>query len=456
MNDGPSDDRGTPRPAPDDRGSAQLWQSAVASYRAGRWQEALARCRELLATTFPPPDAFGLAGMLALRLGDAAGAVDYFAEAIQRKPESADFHYNFGNALTRLGRHADAIEAYRRAAAYRPDLVPAHNNLGTALEALGRTGEAIEAFRHALTLAPNDAGLHRNLGVALENAGRLEEATAAFRRALERRHDLPLVHHNLATVLLAQGDAAGASAICDAWRRLEPGSLEPIGLKAVALDELGDRDGARRLVDLDRFLRQRAIDRPPAGFASMATFNAALAQHLLADPTLAVPGARAPNFNGPAFRTTDEIFDRPTGPMVALQAMIEQQIGDYLATVARPDPSHPYLAHPPRRWRPTAQATVLDYDGSLAPHVHYSGYVSGVYYVEIPDVIRAARPDHAGWLEVGRPPARYLRRGRPEIRYFEPRPGTMILFPSYFYHSTVPFAVSQTRISVAFDATPVP
>jgi hypothetical protein len=89
--------------------------------------------------------------------------------------------------------------------------------------------------------------------------------------------------------------------------------------------------------------------------------------------------------------------------------------------VARPDPTHPCLAHSPR-WRSTAQATVLDYDGSLAPHVHYSGYVSGAYYIEIPDVIRAARRDHAGWLELGRPPARSLHQRRPEIRSLEVRP----------------------------------
>lgn len=377
MDDAPSRDRGSRGPVPDDRGPAQLWQSAVALYRARRWQEAFARCRELLATAFAPPEAFGPAGMLALRLSDPAGAVDYFAEAIERKPESADFHYKFGNALTRVGRHMPSRRAPPPTA---PNLVPAHNNLGTALEALGRTAEAIEAFRPALTLATNDAELPRNLGVAPENAGRIEEkeATDGFRRARAAPRCAPR-QSQPRDLLLTQGDAASASAFCDAWRRLEPGVLEPIGLKAVAVDELGDRDGARRLVDRDRFVRQRAVDRPPAGFASMTTFNAALAQQLLADPTLAVPGARAANFNGPAFRTTGELFDRPTGPMVALQAMIEQEIGDYLATVARPDPTHPYLAHPPRRWPSTAQATVLDYDGSLAPHVHYSGYVSGVY-----------------------------------------------------------------------------
>jgi hypothetical protein len=31
----------------------------------------------------------------------------------------------------------------------------------------------------------------------------------------------------------------------------------------------------------------------------------------------------------------------------------------------------------------------------------------------------------------------------------------MILFPSYFYHRTIPFEASETRISIAFDAMPL-
>jgi hypothetical protein len=31
----------------------------------------------------------------------------------------------------------------------------------------------------------------------------------------------------------------------------------------------------------------------------------------------------------------------------------------------------------------------------------------------------------------------------------------MILFPSYFYHRTIPFSGREARISIAFDAMPV-
>ncbi len=30
----------------------------------------------------------------------------------------------------------------------------------------------------------------------------------------------------------------------------------------------------------------------------------------------------------------------------------------------------------------------------------------------------------------------------------------LVLFPSYFWHGTVPFSSTQTRLTVAFDAVP--
>jgi hypothetical protein len=30
-----------------------------------------------------------------------------------------------------------------------------------------------------------------------------------------------------------------------------------------------------------------------------------------------------------------------------------------------------------------------------------------------------------------------------------------VLFPSYFWHRTLPFEAAETRISIAFDAVPV-
>jgi hypothetical protein len=35
-----------------------------------------------------------------------------------------------------------------------------------------------------------------------------------------------------------------------------------------------------------------------------------------------------------------------------------------------------------------------------------------------------------------------------------PEEGVLVLFPSYFWHGTVPFRSSEARLTVAFDAVP--
>lgn len=423
-------------------------------YRAGRHREALDACRQVLAAQPNQPDVLSFAGMIALELGETVQAVLFYEAAVARKPDFAEAHYNLGNALMRLGRSEDAVTAYRRAARHRPDLVAIHNNLGNALQALERFGEAAEAYERALAIEPQAAELQRNLGIVLQKAGRPGEAIAAYRRTVSLKPDWPLGYSSLANALMEQGEAQGVVEACEAWLRASPGANEAIVLKSVALNELGDREGARQLVDLDRFVRIIDFTEPPAGFASMAEFNAALSRHALTHPTLHLPPAADPRYHCPTLRITEEFLAEPKGPAAHLETIINQVVGNYLATVARQDPSHPYLVKPPRRWRITSWAAVLDRQGNLLPHVHFSGYVSGVYYPKIPEGVDRIGESRAGWFELGRPPDDYRCKAVPEVRVVQPREGRMILFPSYFYHRTIPFESAEPRISLAFDAMP--
>ena len=40
---------------------------------------------------------------------------------------------------------------------------------------------------------------------------------------------------------------------------------------------------------------------------------------------------------------------------------------------------------------------------------------------------------------------------QPEIRAYRPQEGFLIVFPSYFYHHTVPYEADEQRVSIAFD-----
>ena len=114
---------------------------------------------------------------------------------------------------------------------------------------------------------------------------------------------------------------------------------------------------------------------------------------------------------------------------------------------------HPVIAATPARWSLDIWSVVLRSEGHQIPHVHPAGWISGVYYPMVPDVISDAGDGHDGWIEFGRPPDKY-GVADPDIRLFRPEPGLMLLFPSYVYHRTIPFDGDGTRISIAFDVLP--
>ena len=110
------------------------------------------------------------------------------------------------------------------------------------------------------------------------------------------------------------------------------------------------------------------------------------------------------------------------------------------------------MAFAAARWTLRTWGTVLYAGGGQAPHQHPLGWLSGVYYASLPGAGDAS--DHIGELEFGRPPERIVIGGEPEVRVITPRPGRLVIFPSWFYHCTRPFAAPGTRVSIAFDVIP--
>jgi uncharacterized protein (TIGR02466 family) len=115
--------------------------------------------------------------------------------------------------------------------------------------------------------------------------------------------------------------------------------------------------------------------------------------------------------------------------------------------------AHPAMAYAAPAWALRAWGTVLDSGGRQAPHIHPLGWLSGVYYAGLPaGMIEAG--GQAGWIEFGAPPDRFAVAAPAATRAVEPRPGRLVLFPSYFHHRTLPFAAEGRRISIAFDVVP--
>jgi len=429
-----------------------LRRQAVVLYEAGRPEAALQVCRRMLAAEPDRVDVLGFAGMIATELGANGEAAALYQRAVAAKPDFVEAHYNLANALRGLGRLDEAEAAYRRAIEIRPELAQAYHNLGGVLHGQGRLEEAAGAYRQALELMPSAAESERNLGLVLEEAGANEAAVAAYRRALAVRPEWVDAHANLTNALVRQGDMPGALAAVEAWLKHDPASTEAMSLKALALHEIGAREETAYLLDFDRFVRRRRVASPP-GFADLAAFNRALSEHVRGHPTLRVPPEDHPTYHHPSLRITEELLVAPMGPVAALEASIREAIEAYGRELAAAS-NHPFAAGWPRRWRLSSWGVVLEGQGNLVPHIHFDGYLGGVYYVEVPDVAADPAAERAGWFELGRPPPDLGFAAEPEVRAIQPEEGTMLLFPGYFYHRTLPFQSRDRRISIAFDLVP--
>jgi tetratricopeptide (TPR) repeat protein len=421
---------------------------AVLSLRAGLLEAAKGACQRCLAVDPLNLVAFFTLGQIADAAGRPADAAAAYSRACEINPGFTNALAPLAFALQKLGRTEEAAAAYRRVPAGDKSEFTAQFNLGLLLQGEGKLPEAAAAFARAAAVNPADLAPLFQLGAVHYAGGRYDEAIDCYRRLLLQKPDMAGAHGNLAKALWATDDAPGALAVCDDGLRQRPGDTAIIAFKAALLQETGQGDAARRLVDFDRLLRPVRIV-APAGYASIAEFNAAMGAFALQHPTLVYEPRNHATKNG---RHTGELMTQPKGPVIAFAESVKAAVARYMQEVP-PDPAHPFAAHPPARWRLSAWAVVMEGQGHQTPHIHPQAWLSGVYYASVPPDI-ADGGGKAGWIEFGEPLPEYRFKEPPELRIIKPEEGLMLLFPSYFFHRTLPFSATGTRISIAFDVVP--
>ena len=146
--------------------------------------------------------------------------------------------------------------------------------------------------------------------------------------------------------------------------------------------------------------------------------------------------------------------DPKSSPVSVLLELAKKAAKSYL-TAHTIDPQHPFLAQSPRKWYLSAWSSILGKQGHHDSHTHPGGWLSGVYYAKLPDVMETENARREGWIVFGRPTNYVEDASSPEFHLLRPQEGLMVLFPSYFYHQTVPLECDDIRFTVAFDFLPL-
>lgn len=393
---------------------AQKYRARVLDYL--NWPERAAEAyRRVLSSDPLDLKTHLLLNELLHRSGDSVGMLRSYDEALRAKPTSPIPSTANGDQLLLLARPAEALASYQRAQILAPGHIPAHIGAGRAMAALGRFKEAIGCFESAKATFAN----HPDLDTAF------------------------------AYVLLRAGDPKKALKLAETAIAVSPSHQAALAILGLCYRANNDeREDA--LFGYERFVQIFDLE-APQGYSDIASFHADLGSHL---ETL--HGQTAQFFSQTlrsGTRAVEEIFELHH----PLRDGLKQRIGEAVTRYINAMPAsanHPFLS---RR-----QTNAFRFSGSWSSrmrcgghhvnHIH-DGWISSVYYVDVPK-IAADATSHQGWLTFGEPSAD-LGFGDAIRRLVQPKPGRLVLFPSYLWHGTVPFHSDETRMTIAFDAIPV-
>jgi Flp pilus assembly protein TadD len=312
------------------------------------------------------------------------------------------------------------------------------------LRQIGDLSGAEILFRDLIAHHGPSPELRSSLAAILHEAGRLEEAQSEASAAERGRPEDPRIAQNLVAVLLSRGRADEAMRLIRAGRGRAPLDYGWIAHEATAA-RLMDDPAYAVLYDYDRFVRAYDLE-PPPGWPSITSLNAALEASLEARHTL----ARHP-FDQSMRSGTQTMGNLARAQDPAIQAVLKAFLGpitDYRRRLGDAD-AHPFSARNRGETRYAGCWSVrLKARGFHVNHIHPEGWLSSAYYVAVPRETEDPE-QRSGWLKLGEP-ALPVPGASPGMTV-QPRPGRLVLFPSYMWHGTTAIHGNEPRLTMAFD-----
>ena len=410
--------------APDDPGIAHgLARTAL---EAGLPAEALYEDALRLA----PGDGQVLIGLTAARLAGGHGeqAEAELTQILAMHPGWLAGHMQLAQLRSMLGRADTVAQSLETALASEPG----NPSLWSTLFDLHIKREAFGALDAAVARARgrgvSEDRLFRYAAVAAAELGRSDEADRLFARWNDGTEIIWRIRHvlrggrvNEAVALI--DDALGGERANEVW----PYASIAWRLTADPRSEWLERAGELvQLFDLTASL-------PPLDRLAdtLRTIHVAKGEYL----DQSVRGGT---------QTDGPLFSRIEPEIRLLRGAVVRAVTDYVERLPPFDERHPLLGkRRDRRPRFAGSWSVRLRDaGYHASHVHPQGWISSALYVSLPET-----EPPAGWLTLGQPPPSLAQM---EPRYVEPTRGRLVLFPSWTWHGTVPFAAGE-RLTVAFD-----
>ncbi len=415
----------------------------------GRDAEAKAAAEKAFAMKLDSPETWLVYARALRALQEFDAAEEAFRKVLDRRPEYVDAATEFSRLIWMRSGDARAavgpLDAALRAGAPETPLILARARI---LKASGAEGDLRTTLATALQRNPNDVMLLLASAQAALESDDEDYGAQLAARAEALAPDNVAVKILQVSLLLAQGRVDEALRRARRVTELEPDNQAAWGWLATAA-RAADDPVHRWLYDYDAFVHVYDVA-APAGWSSVDTW--------LADLAAALRRLHGMSFHPPeqtvrgGVQTTTDLTQLDDPAVKGFFAAIEAPIREYMSAVGS-GPAHPLTRRNTQRHKLSGSWSVLlKPDGFHVDHFHPMGWLSSAFYVEVPRSALDAE-NREGWLRFGQPPSKTKPTMGPE-HYTRPKPGRLVLFPSYMWHGTVPFTTPESRLTMAFDVVP--
>ncbi len=226
---------------------------------------------------------------------------------------------------------------------------------------------------------------------------------------------------------------------------------QTLNLLAALEYQAGTPENSKKWIDCERY----PLELQPLGDvdgSDVAAFNENLFDEIMASPKLQAWS----EVQSEAWYIAPLLNDETAGPHVRkleqeFLTIAEQNLQAFADT--SPVPHHATFGKCPEEHDVEMFAAVLKGPGHVGPHVHSDCFLVGNYYVRVPEEPPDAPPD-AGAIDYGKHLFTAATGDDYARRRFHPKAGTMLMWPAYFSHGTIPSTAPGVRMVVGFDLVP--
>lgn len=401
-------------------------------------------------------------------------SIPIFKLAIEALPTSYELHHNLGNVYADLSNLSEAIEHFQRSIELEKQHAPSHKKLNHLLWSKGESNTFLKSYEQVDLFATNNEEMLFDYCEFLIQTGKWEQLNQYISQAnptkqylsryftclakiakyknlsteyiknLEKAYTTsteynPEINFKYASALIEADNLSLAQQIIS--RSLE---LSPLDIFAIALQN--------DLKQLDHSLHQNTNNetRSLIQINSLDKYNSRDKVAILLNETLKFhQGDKAP---------IDQTLENGTQTLGNLSYYKNQEIQDFFKYI---DPFLKNYINTHRnnvvslKYKKSSNYQIsgawsvnLRKSGFHHTHIHPEGDLSAVFYLDLPSTIENEDLKE-GWLQFGLPS--YNHKNFKTKKLVKPEIGTLVIFPSYFWHGTIPFESNETRTTIAFD-----